>query len=1856
MSRDEFVKHISNDENKKKFKNGQESWKAVNANQIKVQIENLLSDYSSKENTEKRNEMDGYKNELNTLSRELNVAAKRGDSEQSLIDIATKISDVKAKMVSLANSSEFVGIPNISLQYLGKNGEFNKFLRSRGLNIKSKLNSRMTNKNKVNVTKTTTDSEITSDEQLKSLEAQVKRKLRKPNVITKENSREVSKDKDVVSKADVEVNQFSSLEAAKKAVKEYKAKQAWDKQNEGMQRTSNVEAYKDAEITDMDEISETEFDEMMKSGDYHIISAEKGSLSELENFNRTSNLEQRLINEGIEYKKTIGVSNGKSEVSFIIKGKTDGEALNIARLVGQTSVVSGKSGLINTNNSFKSNAGTIIDKDITNPLNAKSLNQQGTTIINVAGKKVAIAQRLGNTEYKNSFDSDNSSEFNDFAENNIPPKKAKFLMPVLNFLNSIKGLNFNFYQDSESVIRDIIKTTYESVYPERGPLDVDSINIDIDPNTDKVNVQFTPELKKALNDAGILEQVLQQASDISSRGFFDPGDGSVSINLDRVQANTLFHELGHPVHEFLEKYDPKLFDEINKELKGKSRWTMINGVPTKQTYYDWASSNATYQAQAQQYADDFAGKNGKTREQLINDFYFGEAFAEYLGDASAQKLNPSKARRFLNFIKENVPGFNRVDVENINLAEFASLGGLVDKLSTAFVTGQSISYKKGDVDVNFEVKESRDQKLRKMKTRRKSLDDGSDGLLENGDFVSDGPIMVSDNAKTNRRLSVDEVDNPAIERVINMDDLEVIDPSTIDGEEVYVSAIDKSITANITSPTGVQHEMMGGVLYSMQDGAGIWAFTTRQAAQDFMNNLSKKGVSKVVLMTQANTGVLGNMNFNDYVLKEFENSISKGLITEQEFLDSINEKLSLAGNKGVLRKISNDPFLTTPISTIEEYKEMLIKIGTVNRNQFNKTFIERNVTLLDKAGIPRFEQMLDYINDPVIAEAENGDLVATLDIDVNSDIIESQEGDLGHHPGYPFVVQGSSLKLFNNFLDVREAFPKFKITEDAPELSEKRKDFAARTIALTTQTAEIQTKKTKRYSVIGNSAEMSSMMEENYYLALELDAKNLPADYIRQVTMWEKGEDGRFRYEIADGDFKEPFIGVIDAIKDDIADLYNEDVNFRKEADKAMNSNDMAVVPYKILNSIADNYEDNPLTIKDIINDPVLDFYPEIADAKLIFQIRLPSKNKTNFGSFDPKTKTIYLNILPDVISKNFTVDDIFSTLKHEIQHYIQETEGFPTGGNSVYFSKIGTNTLVKNLDELVQDGVITKSYRDQIITYSDKINAQRKKDVKLKNQVKKLVAELMQENYINFSLESIIKAYPSIKGDNASKIREILTEAIDKSSAKPTPRVSALRLQYLRMINELRGELGKLNRKYSGFNLYKSVYGEIEARAVQNRLNMDQAARLVESISESMNKEMENIGAQEKIILFRTEEQLEKNKRQPEILRQKLNDARDAELFPKKRLQIEDDASTFEETLSLLNLDQDEVNKWRKDNKKPRKKRVPSDLIMKYANQEISFDEYTEGLKSLYPYMFDTDEKIAKMSVPDFTSFELMTKALKSSQVQKGLIDLNKKIPDGTRVGSRLDINANGDFGVLCNSIHTGDSRGKVLGYSKFSLLSGVTFRTNPSTALAIGLGEVNKSPFARMEGDWNNASEQDVQLLANTLLQRLKDGDQDVVRVSMRPDMASYFFDTKTGLPLESADRLVQIGGFILAENPVLTSPSDPRFMAESDQYPTIKRYQDVEEDYKNIESNGFRSMVFEAILNSSDINRLPSDWIDIISKFPGSSLEAQSMNIQELLNNFQSENNLKTLSRSQVLDLISNNSLRQQLTYYLTLKKLL
>lgn len=131
-------------------------------------------------------------------------------------------------------------------------------------------------------------------------------------------------------------------------------------------------------------------------------------------------------------------------------------------------------------------------------------------------------------------------------------------------------------------------------------------------------------------------------------------------------------------------------------------------------------------------------------------------------------------------------------------------------------------------------------------------------------------------------------------------------------------------------------------------------------------------------------------------------------------------------------------------------------------------------------------------------------MVGAISIDLNSDVLRTKEGDLGHHPAYPFVVYGGELQVFDQFVDVRDAFPKFRIKEGEPELETKRKDFASRTMALTTQTAEVESARTKRYQIIGSEANMSFAMKKNYLTALDMEDIGSMPEYIKMVTGWEK--------------------------------------------------------------------------------------------------------------------------------------------------------------------------------------------------------------------------------------------------------------------------------------------------------------------------------------------------------------------------------------------------------------------------------------------------------------------------------------------------------------------------------------------------------------------------------------------------------------------------------------------------------------------------------------------------------------------------------------------------------------------------------
>jgi hypothetical protein len=155
-----------------------------------------------------------------------------------------------------------------------------------------------------------------------------------------------------------------------------------------------------------------------------------------------------------------------------------------------------------------------------------------------------------------------------------------------------------------------------------------------------------------------------------------------------------------------------------------------------------------------------------------------------------------------------------------------------------------------------------------------------------------------------------------------------------------------------------------------------------------------------------------------------------------------------------------------------------------------------------------------------------------------------------------------------------------------------------------------------------------------------------------------------------------------------------------------------------------------------------------------------------------------------------------------------------------------------------------------------------------------------------------------------------------------------------------------------------------------------------------------------------------------------------------------------------------------------------------------------------------------------------------------------NENLKDGDLVGLRLDIPAYKDYGVWVASVHDAKEQklGRIKGYESVAIANDVEFVTNPSVSMDIATGEKNKTSYARMVGKWEATTPEAARKEAEAAM-----SDPTYIQVGMNPFKNSWFYDRKTGNPVVNADRVIQIGGLVMAKNPVFTSPQDPRFMTK-------------------------------------------------------------------------------------------------------------
>jgi hypothetical protein len=146
------------------------------------------------------------------------------------------------------------------------------------------------------------------------------------------------------------------------------------------------------------------------------------------------------------------------------------------------------------------------------------------------------------------------------------------------------------------------------------------------------------------------------------------------------------------------------------------------------------------------------------------------------------------------------------------------------------------------------------------------------------------------------------------------------------------------------------------------------------------------------------------------------------------------------------------------------------------------------------------------------------------------------------------------------------------------------------------------------------------------------------------------------------------------------------------------------------------------------------------------------------------------------------------SITAHELQHAIQDREGWPKG----------TNPITESVDEM---------YPQSIMEHIDKYNELRKALGGLRGAGLSGATKLSHRNYDNFDIFENEINKSSIAKEDKNKLHKILSD-IDEARNK--------------LYGSEQGEFAK----DIGFQNYEKSFGEAQARATQDRLNMDMQQR----------------------------------------------------------------------------------------------------------------------------------------------------------------------------------------------------------------------------------------------------------------------------------------------------------------------------------------------------------------------------------------------------------------------------------------------
>lgn len=355
-----------------------------------------------------------------------------------------------------------------------------------------------------------------------------------------------------------------------------------------------------------------------------------------------------------------------------------------------------------------------------------------------------------------------------------------------------------------------------------------------------------------------------------------------------------------------------------------------------------------------------------------------------------------------------------------------------------------------------------------------------------------------------------------------------------------------------------------------------------------------------------------------------------------------------------------------------------------------------------------------------------------------------------------------------------------------------------------------------------DKAEEATTRLDNLAVAREMETANKDAKAIKMATGWERGADGKWRYEVDDDidfELRRPRKAELKKAYDEANEKYyklemrvpvrtpknateeekQRIKDLRKELAKlrkAMNKAFEAYYDYS-----ADNAKLGDFLGKD---NQLFKEYPELADYDISF-LRDTSKLSQGLkGSFTSEYKTIWID---DARPKG----DIKSSLIHEIQHAIQGIEGFAQGGTPQMFA------VAKYHAEDSKD-----NFKEFINRYG------------------------FEDWEKNLPFEELMAYGKQYKGQFGALHRAFIDNAVEDESVKKT---LLNELDYVKdtydKFYQIAGGMDAAYKFKDANEWYRSLSGEVEARNVQQRMGMTDEQR-----RDTLASETEDVAREDQIFL----------------------------------------------------------------------------------------------------------------------------------------------------------------------------------------------------------------------------------------------------------------------------------------------------------------------------------------------------------------------------------------------------------------------